>query len=561
MSNDIFERVNFLGKIFEMDLNTARINVKNLKNLEKVCVGDLLLVKQGTDSIISIIEKISFSEASFEEFYEEGDQFLKNEVAVKSGIINIIMIGSIINLQFERSITRPPNINAECYILPDAIFQSIFVAKENESNQFEIGTYCCTGGSVMIDGNKFFQRHAAILGSTGSGKSWCVATLLEKAASLNSSNIVVMDIHGEYKTLDYASSLIIPGPNDLNDSSPKMLFLPYWLLNASELIAMFIDKSEYTAQNQVSVFQAAILRQKRNFIKAIDKNSPLLESLTLNSPIPFSIEEVINELEEKNVEMEQGSKGGLKQGKHYGTFSKLLSRINNKIKDKRYGFLFSSTYFTLESITEIAEKILSIKNSKVKTINFSEVPSEILPMIIGLIARIIFEVQFWTNDDLRKPIAIIADECHVYLPSKINQNPTNMRSILPFEKISKEGRKFGIGLVVISQRPSDVSETILTQANNVISLRLSNPKDQAAVQKMLPDSLAGITQNLPLLKTGEAIIIGDSVAIPTRINLNIPICKPTSSTIDFWSEWRNPVTDVDFASTVDNMRRQSRGEK
>jgi len=196
--------------------------------------------------------------------------------------------------------------------------------------------------------------------------------------------------------------------------------------------------------------------------------------------------------------------------------------------------------------------------AQIKVINFSEVPADILPVIVGLVARIVYQVQFWTDRDKRKPMALVCDEAHLYLPKKDEKNPVEQRAVENFEKIAKEGRKYGVALLIVSQRPSDVSPTILSQCNNVVALRLTNGDDQATVKKLMPESLEGLMDTLPILDIGEALVVGDAVLLPSRIRIHPPKEKPLSATIDFWDEWAKKPGTPDFAKAVENMRRQNR---
>ncbi|MCG2779001.1 MAG: ATP-binding protein, partial [Desulfobacterales bacterium] len=179
-------------------------------------------------------------------------------------------------------------------------------------------------------------------------------------------------------------------------------------------------------------------------------------------------------------------------------------------------------------------------------------------VIVGLVARIIYQVQFWTDRDKRKPMALVCDEAHMYLPKKDGKNPVEQRAIENFEKIAKEGRKYGVALLIVSQRPSDVSATILSQCNNVVALRLTNGDDQATVRKLMPESLEGLMDTLPILDIGEALVVGDAVLLPSRIRIHPPKEKPLSATIDFWDEWSKKPDTPNFAKAVENMRRQNR---
>jgi len=169
-------------------------------------------------------------------------------------------------------------------------------------------------------------------------------------------------------------------------------------------------------------------------------------------------------------------------------------------------------------------------------------------------------VQFWMGDNNRQPLVLVCDEAHRYLPQKQTTDLIKKRTLEIFEKIAKEGRKYGIGLLVLSQRPSDVSDTILSQCNNFIVLRLTNDNDKNVVKKMLPDSMGGITDVLPILGIGEALIVGDAVLLPTRINITPPHenNRPLGGTVDFWDEWSKEDKASDIVQAVENMRKQSR---
>jgi hypothetical protein len=391
-----------------------------------------------------------------------------------------------------------------------------------------------------------------------------VATILERARELPSSNIIVFDLHGEYQSLKYAKHLRVAGPDDLNKTDdPSILFLPHWLLSLEEMQSILIDRSEFSAHNQVMAFQEAVTRIKKEVLKSEGKTG-VLNSFTIDSPVPFSLESVISDLAELNEEMVQGVRG-LRQGKFFGQFSRLLVRINSKINDKRYGFLFQApqNFHHYDSLHHIAEVLMGFtqrgrQKNQVKVVDFSEVPSEILPIIVGLVARLVYQVQFWMESEKRQPLVFVCEEAHLYLSPKNDSNLLEERAIESFEKIAKEGRNYGVGLLVVSQRPSDISETILSQCNNFIILRLTNYQDQRIVKKLLPDSMEEFTDIIPILEIGEALIVGDAVLLPTRVKLSEPAEKPLSASIDFWDEWSKKDKQSDIVQAVENMRKQSR---
>jgi phosphoglycolate phosphatase-like HAD superfamily hydrolase len=325
---------------------------------------------------------------------------------------------------------------------------------------------------------------------------------------------------------------------------------------------MFIDRSEFSAHNQVMAFQEAVIEEKKSALESSGKTEALT-AFTLDSPVPFSLPNVIEKLRFLNEQMVPGSGSKEKQGPFYGQFSRLLIRLGSRISDKRYGFLFQAPTSEQEysAMASMMRRLMDHSDPKahVKVVDFSEVPSDILPIIIGLVARVVYQVQFWTDRSKRRPMALICDEAHLYLPKKDGKNPSEQRAIESFEKIAKEGRKYGVALLIISQRPSDVSETILSQCNNVVSLRLTNGEDQATVRKLMPESLESMMDTLPILDIGEALVVGDAVLLPSRIRMHPPNEKPLSSTINFWDEWRKKQDPPDFGEAVENMRKQNRG--
>ena len=566
-----------LGRVREVDTRKVFILVNTNEDLRKARVEQLVALQlaDGVDAwLIGIIEKVVKSvaivECSEDGPAESGKPPFPFEHVVNT--VRVTLVGTVRRdadkgrSVFSRSLVHVPEIDAKCYVLRDKqleTFMGVLSTEGDREHSLEIGKYTLVeNASAFLDGNKLFQRHAALLGSTGSGKSWTVATILEQAAKLPSANLIVFDLHGEYREMSYARHLRIPGPEELGKTSEELLYLPYWLLNAEEMQAMFIDRSEFSAHNQVMAFQDAVVEQKKTTLAILGKHD-VLATFTLDSPIPFSINKVLEILKDLNEELIEGARG-LKQGHFFGQFSRLLTRLRSKISDKRYGFLFQApaTEHQYETMAKTAAKLMDyhISGAQVKVIDFSEVPADILPVIVGLVARLIYQIQFWTDHAKRRPLAFICDEAHLYLPKKEGQNPVELRAIEAFEKIAKEGRKYGVALMIVSQRPSDVSETVLSQCNNVIALRLTNSSDQATVKKLMPESLESLLDVLPIMDIGEAIVVGDAVLLPSRIRIMPPSEKPLSATIDIWTEWRKEADAPDFDKAVENMRKQGRGE-
>jgi len=565
-----------IGTVRDVDTRKVSIHVKSDEDLRKAKVGQLVCLEvfSGVDAwLIAIVEKVtkSVSITSNEFMSEEGIE-LEGAIEDVINTVKVSLVGSVrwdaveSKAVFTRSLMQVPDIDAKTFVLTGndlEAFMNILVSASDTEHSLELGSYVIDEkAKAFLDGNKFFQRHAALVGSTGSGKSWTVASILERAAKLSSSNLIVFDLHGEYKSLTYAKQLRIPGPDELGVSNDELLYLPYWLLNADEMQSMFIDSSSFNAQNQVSKFQEAVVDAKKKTLIKLGKKD-VLDAFTLDSPIPFEVNEVVSDLKFLNDEMVPGARAGSdKKGPFNGSFDRLLARLHSKLEDRRYGFLFQAplSEHSYDSLGNLVAKLMNFENDKeqIKVIDFSEVPADILPVMVGLVGRLIYQIQFWTDQEKRHPIAMVCDEAHLYLPKKDGKNPIEKRAIESFEKIAKEGRKYGVALFIVSQRPSDVSTTILSQCSNVISLRLTNAEDQATVKKLLPDSLDSLLDILPIMDVGEALVVGDSVLLPSRIKITPPIEKPLSETVKFWDRWSEPIHNLDFMSIVENYRKQSR---
>ncbi len=570
-----FDESSMLGTVREVDTRKVSVLVEKDEDLRKARVGQLVAIELSGASetwLIAIVERVIRFVGQQDSQDDKTGEEMTDEISEEQVVNNVrlVLVGTLYwdavkgKSVFTRSLSQMPGITDNCFVLLGKqleTFMAVLSEYGEGKHSLELGKYVIDeSAKAYLDGNKFFQRHAAILGSTGSGKSWAVASILERAAKLRTSNLIVFDLHGEYSKLSYARHLRIPGPDELGTTSDELLYLPYWLLNAEEMQAMFIDRSEFSAHNQVMAFQDAVIVQKKVILQKLGKRD-VLNAFTLDSPVPFSIDEVIKNLKDMNEEMTQGARG-LKQGQFFGQFSRLLIRLKSRLSDKRYGFLFNAPESEHEynAMARTATKLMdyATKGAQVKVIDFSEVPADILPVIVGLVARIIYQVQFWTDHDKRRPLAFICDEAHLYLPKKDGKNPVELRAIESFEKIAKEGRKYGVALVIISQRPSDVSGTILSQCNNVIALRLTNGNDRNTVSKLMPESLESLLEVLPIMDIGEALVVGDAVLLPSRIKINEPNEKPLSATIDFWSEWMKEIEKPDFDKAVENMRKQKR---
>lgn len=555
-----------IGVVESVDTASVVISVENDEKLRNLQVNHLLAIQSSKTGqhLIALVSKI-IRKASEEEEIE-------GELICDNNIIKAVLIGTHYDKEgrdhnvFHRTLSTIPTINAECFVLQGERLKNFMQAVSKVSLadgnvSLELGTYSIDeSATAFLNGNKLFQRHAVIVGSTGSGKSWCVARVLEQVATLKSANAILFDIHGEYEPLtgECFSHYKIAGPTDVKGEG--LLFLPYWLLSYEEMLSLMLDRSDTNAPNQAMIFSNSVINGKQKFLKDVGKEE-LINDITLDSPIPYNLTELLEDLRSKDTEMIPGAKGE-KQGPYFGKLTRFIQRLQSKQSDKRLNFLFSQDDSLLDYnyMDELCKSLMQPAvdgKGGVKIINFSEVPSDILPLIVSLIARIIFSVQQWTENSKRQPIAIFCDEAHLYIPASTDKSVDNT-SLSTFERISKEGRKYGVGLVVISQRPSEVNRTVLSQSNNFIAMRLTNSDDQTVVKKLLPDSLGDYAEMLPILDIGEALVVGDASLLPSRIKVTAPHLKPQSATIDFWDEWSKDSTSVDITLAIEALRKQSK---
>jgi DNA helicase HerA-like ATPase len=439
---------------------------------------------------------------------------------------------------------------------------------------------------VPVDGDRFFNKHVAIVGSTGSGKSHTVACLVQKAVAaktgtysgINNSHVVIFDIHSEYRSA-------FPDANSISISDLK---LPYWLLNSEELEELFID-SEANDHRQRNAFKEAVVCNKRKYADAAIK-----DRVHYDHPSFFDIDEVLvyirnrnNEKKEKDQDnavvwvdssgrqflftegtrerlFEKGLTAlpkGTTTGTLNGELGNFVNRLENKLADKRLAFLVGESSRAKSSFEDVLRTFVGYhpkKTENVTIIDLSGVPFEVLSITVSLISRLLFEFayhlkQISTVASTEVPLLLVYEEAHKYVPKSDLARYRSSR--ISIERIAKEGRKYGVTLLIASQRPSEISETIFSQCNNFIAMRLTNPVDQDYVKRLLPDALGELTDTLPTLKSGEALLIGDSVVMPSLVQIDRCSPEPSSSDIPYFELWKQAWKDVNVQAIISNWQK------
>ena len=558
----------FIGNVQAVDTASIVVKVENAEVLSDIQVNNLVIIQASKtrQTLIGMVNKIIRT-------YPVDEIEPEDEITANSNdIVKINMIGTLLDKEglrenvFKRTLESVPEISSEVYIMSDenlSAFMNVISSTSADGNDpLNIGTYALNKhADAYLDGNKFFQKHAVIVGSTGSGKSCTVATIIQQIAELKSANAVLFDIHGEYSPIvgDNIKHYKIAGPTDTYEDD--ILFLPYWLLTYEEMLAMLLDRGDQNAPNQAMLFSRTVLKEKKSFLSENGRER-LADNITIDSPVPYNMNGVLDEFNRLNTEMVPGANNKLKKGDYNSILSRFIQRLENKANDKRLNFMFckDDNLLKYEYIDLLFKKLmLSASNDGgIKIIDFSEVPSDILPLIVSLIARLVFSVQQWVEKENIQPIALFCDEAHLYIPQDVKDGVETL-SLNSFERIAKEGRKYGVGLVVITQRPSEVDRTVLSQSSNYVAMRLTNSDDQNVIKRLLPDSIGNFGDILPILDVGEALVVGDACLLPSRIIIKKPNPEPNSSTVRFWDEWSKETTDAAVVSTaVENMIKQSK---
>jgi hypothetical protein len=327
------------------------------------------------------------------------------------------------------------------------------------------------------------------------------------------------------------------------------LEFPYWLLSFSELCELLVNEADENASIQVAFLRSTLLKLREEVNRHLD-----LGRITVDSPLYYSLDELIRAIKAANRATADFGKNQLAT---YGKFDQMLVRIGSLLNDNRYDFLMKPKIRnTPDSLPDLMRDIVGLGDpaASVSVIDLSAVPYDVVPLVAAQIGRITYEFNFWNPRARDFPIFLICEEAHEYIPRE--ENPRYREARRSMERISKNGRKYGVGLCVVSQRPHDVSETVLSQCSSFICLRISNPDDQEYVRAMVPDAARGTFSALTSLGKGEAIALGEAVPMPVRFRIDVPDPPPNSTDIDYSSKWRDSGATVDVEKLVNNWRTQ-----
>lgn len=437
---------------------------------------------------------------------------------------------------FQRGVSLYPHPEDKVYLATKADFDRIF--SPDRHPHIEIGTVYPTSdvrSSLFYD--KLLSRHFAVLGSTGTGKSTLVALILHRiTAAAPHGHIVVLDPHGEYAAAFSATAKVFNVDN---------LEIPYWAMNLEEHCEAFIPENEESRDVDINVLAKCLLAaRKRNGLVSPAGN------LTADSPVPYLITDLVDELDSET--------GKLEKQAAVQVYTRLKLNIIQMFSDRRFRFIFDQRY-RRNSLTKFLSEIIRMPpvSHPICIIDLSAVPSEIMNVIVSTISRLIFDYAMWSPIGSRSPILLICEEAQRYLPAVHPQRDVSAERQL--ERIAREGRKYGVSLGLVSQRPSEISATALSQCGTFMAFRLNNGLDQAQVKASLPEASAGLVDAIATLQIRECIISGEGTRVPVRVRIDDldQNCRPASDDPVFSVLWNRDQCDGD---NVAEVIRRWRGE-
>lgn len=581
--------ITYLGKIIRVDSGSVEVEVSDqIPSAAPIINGRLYKIGQigtfvkfpiGNIVLYGIVSSVSNTPNKMSEDI--------SRISIGSRFLSVQLVGEKVgDDDFEKGIGTYPTINDEVHLVTDKDLREIYGEKDKGS--IEIGKHSSSENlSVYVDMHKFVLRHSAILGSTGSGKSNTTVSVLK--AILNDypgSRVVLVDPHGEYSSAFPAATVF------RIDDTKNPLYIPFWLMNFDELAYFLVgatQKEEQTTQHRK--FRELLVERKRKNHDKLKAGKVNENYVTADSPIPFNVRELWHHIYwwlnasfkeatperqviatacvEKEGDWENlippkfeayavGS-GAPYKSKHYQDLYSYEKKLISRLRDSRFDFLFNPGEYKNESskldLHDLLNSWIGGKN-QLTILDLNGVPPEVLDITVGLITRFIYDSMFWGRNESytgkSRPILLAFEEAHSYL----NKHEADSYSKQAVEKVFKEGRKFGVGAMVISQRPSEISETILAQVGTFVALRLTNSGDQSIVKSSAPDNLISLIDLLPSLRTGEALIVGEAIKIPSRVRVKLNTPRPTSEDpklVEGWSKEHKPDAN-NYKSVVTAIR-------
>jgi Predicted ATPase len=505
-------------------------------------IGSYVVIRQSTISVLALVFKMW-----------ERDRFDSLGNRASDRFISLIPVGELTTDNvFIRGVRHYPTPGASVYAVGLNEINAIFV--KFRQYEFFIGQLASQKDyHLSLDPRALFGRHFAILGQSGSGKSWTVTSLIQHTIkAMPKTHLILLDLHGEYCWKDDDGRIQSAFPNEVvNYVDALDLEMPYWMMSYAELVDLFIDKDDKGASMQMAFMREVLQTLKRKEAKAIG-----LPGVTIDTPIFFPLAEMYMQFKAANEERKDFGKT---QGALFGQFDEFLVRMQSRFNDVRYDFLLKpKKRNTSASMADLLRQFIGLgqKKANITVVDLSSVPTDIRPAVSAQVGRLAYEFNYWNPKRREFPITLICEEAHAYIPREKGGQFDGTKKMM--ERIAKEGRKYGVSIGVVSQRPTELSETMLAQCSSFICLRTTNPDDQAYIRGLVPEAEGDLTDILTSLGRGEALVLGEAAPLPTRVQIYRPNPEPKSNDVDYFTGWREGPDDLDVDGIVNNWRTQTR---
>ena len=491
-------------------LNSALVS-SGQADYSRAQVGVLVKISTPSTSAFGFIESIAFQRTP------AGGPSDSLVVANVELLGEIADGGSESNRAFARGISNYPALAAPVFMAsPDDL---TFIYAKPKAWTVPIGSLYQNPDRVAhLLLEEFLSRHSAILGATGTGKSCALALILHALLKQNpNAHVVLLDPHDEYTAAFQGIADCI---------TPRNLQLPYWLLSFEEISELLCSRDPNARSREIPILRDAIVRSKNDYTGSSVENS----RLTADTPVPYRIMHLVQNI--------TAASGRLNKPDDATPYLRLTARIESLARDKQYDFMFGGAI--ADNMGTVLSRLLRIPVSgrPITVFDMSAVPSEVVDIVVSLMCRLIFDFARWANQDHGFPTLLVCEEAHRYLPRDESTGFEPTRRAI--SRIAKEGRKYGISLGLITQRPSDLAEGVLSQCGTIISMRLNNDRDQTFVRAAMPEGARGFLDSIPALRNRECIICGEGVSIPIRVSFDDlePNKRPASADPSFAHLWK-----------------------
>ena len=544
-------------------------------------VGSFVRVPQGYQDLFGVVSEVGANAVPDNlESVDDTGRWMKVE-----------LVGEVVGGTFERGVSQYPNIGDSVHLAVEEHLRKLYDIRGQ--GHIVIGTLASAESiAAKIAVNELITRHSAVLGSTGSGKSTTIASLLRAITTSSpeseeypNARVLLLDVHGEYSVpLADVAQVFSVEPQ----YGEERLFIPYWALDSDDLLDFLTGGLEGNSETAFTdkIYKLKLESHGSQKFPGVDSGS-----ITVDTPLPFSLKKLwydlidfeITTFEGPNRDQPtkqdpgnaetltpptykphaMGSVGPFLNSQAVG-IQRPLNLLRSRVLDRRYGFLLRPGPWEPDldgkptrDLDELLARWLG-GEKPITILDLSGIPSSVLERLVGSILKIVYEALFWSREKseggISRPLLVVMEEAHRYLSDRLKGTASEV-----VQRIVKEGRKYGVGAMVVSQRPSEVNETILSQCGTFFALRLSNPSDRARVEGTLPDGLGGLLDVLPILRTGEAIVTGEAAKLPMRCRVTLPAKehRPRSEDPNVSVNWGMARREEGYERVVASWRAQS----